>query len=105
MINMQKRRCALGYREIILKKNTILGPAGTRIRGHEFHYSNLLEPISQDKSIIRIYEVRNAGNSLLAPEGYTWNNTLAGYIHLHFGSCPDAAKHFVAEAQQHSVHA
>ncbi len=105
VVNMQKRRCALGYREIILKKNTLLGPAGTRIRGHEFHYSNLLEPISQDKSIILAYEVRNAGNSLLAPEGYTWNNTLAGYIHLHFGSCPDAARNFVAEAQQHSVHA
>ncbi|MEA3386450.1 MAG: cobyrinate a,c-diamide synthase [Thermodesulfobacteriota bacterium] len=104
MVNMQKRRCALGYRKIILKKDTILGPAGTKIRGHEFHYSNLLEPISQDKSIISVYEVRNAGNSLLAPEGYTWNNTLAGYIHLHFGSCPDAARNFVAEAQQHSVH-
>ncbi|PXF59691.1 MAG: cobyrinate a,c-diamide synthase [Deltaproteobacteria bacterium] len=103
MVNMQKRRCALGYRKIILKKDTILGPAGTKIRGHEFHYSNLLEPISQDKSIIRIYEVRNAGDNLLAPEGYTWNNTLAGYIHLHFGSCPDAAKNFVAEAQRHFV--
>jgi cobyrinic acid a,c-diamide synthase len=103
MVNMQKRRYALGYRKIILKKDTILGPAGTRIRGHEFHYSNLLEPMSHDKSIISVYEVRNAGNSLLAPEGYTWNNTLAGYIHLHFNSCPDAAKNFVAEARRHSV--
>ncbi|RKX61901.1 MAG: cobyrinate a,c-diamide synthase [Thermodesulfobacteriota bacterium] len=103
MVNIQKRRYALGYREIILKKDTILGPAGTKIRGHEFHYSNLVEPISQDKSILSVYEVRNAGNSLLAPEGYAWNNTLASYIHLHFGSCPDAAKNFVAEARWHFV--
>lgn len=104
-VNMQKRHCALGYRKIVLKKNTILGPTGTKIKGHEFHYSNLLEPILQDKSVILAYEVRNAGNSLLVPEGYTWNNTLAGYIHLHFGSCHDAAKNFVAEARQHFVHA
>jgi len=103
--NMQKRHCALGYREIILKKSTILGPADTKIRGHEFHYSNLLEPISHNKSIIRVYEVRNGSNSLLPSEGYSWNNTLASYIHLHFGSCPDAAKSFVSEARQHSVHA
>jgi cobyrinic acid a,c-diamide synthase len=38
---MLKRRKALGYVEVKLSRNCILGPAGSRIRGHEFHYSEI----------------------------------------------------------------
>ena len=32
---------SLGYREITLSQNTIIGKQGQTIRGHEFHYSAL----------------------------------------------------------------
>ena len=35
------RRRALGYREIKTAADSILGPAGTIARGHEFHYSEM----------------------------------------------------------------
>lgn len=38
-----KRRMNLGYRQALLLGPTPLGPAGARIRGHEFHYSQLVE--------------------------------------------------------------
>lgn len=38
-----KRRMNLGYRRALLLGPTPLGPAGTRIRGHEFHYSQVVE--------------------------------------------------------------
>jgi cobyrinic acid a,c-diamide synthase len=36
-----KRKLHLGYREARLINATCLGPAGTRLRGHEFHYASV----------------------------------------------------------------
>jgi cobyrinic acid a,c-diamide synthase len=39
-----ERRLHLGYRAATLLQDCPLGPAGTRLRGHEFHYATLVEP-------------------------------------------------------------
>ena len=39
-----ERRLHLGYRAAILLQDCPLGAAGTRLRGHEFHYATLIEP-------------------------------------------------------------
>lgn len=39
-----RRKLNLGYREATLQKGCLLGPAGSRLRGHEFHYASVLEP-------------------------------------------------------------
>jgi cobyrinic acid a,c-diamide synthase len=39
-----KRRMNLGYREARLKSGCVLGRAGDAVRGHEFHYSRVIEP-------------------------------------------------------------
>ena len=36
-----KRKLHLGYREARLTADGCLGPAGTRLRGHEFHYASI----------------------------------------------------------------
>ena len=38
------RRMTLGYRAATTLGATPLGPAGTRLRGHEFHYAQVVEP-------------------------------------------------------------
>ncbi len=38
------RRMTLGYREALLLATGPLGRAGTRLRGHEFHYATVLDP-------------------------------------------------------------
>ena len=35
-------RMTLGYREATLDADGALGPAGTRLRGHEFHYATIV---------------------------------------------------------------
>jgi len=35
------------------------------------------------------------------PEGFCLNNTLAGYMHLHLGSTPEAAAHLVELCRRH----
>ncbi|CCO22751.1 cobyrinate a,c-diamide synthase [Maridesulfovibrio hydrothermalis] len=90
--SMQSRFQALGYREIELSKDSVLGPAGTIVRGHEFHYSALEDmPDSPEK----LYLVSSKKN-IPKTEGFTVNgNTLGSYIHLHFASNPEVARNFV----------
>jgi len=89
---MLKQRKALGYREIRLRNDSILGKKGVIARGHEFHYSQVEE---LPDGIERLYQV-NKGQSDLGTEGYRYKNCLASYIHLHFGSNPGMAAAFVA---------
>lgn len=39
-----QRKMNLGYRQAETLENGVLGPAGTRVRGHEFHYARVIEP-------------------------------------------------------------
>ncbi len=88
---MLPRRKALGYREVTFTGDTPLGPAGTVVRGHEFHYSELELPAG----IERCYRLRRGDGSDAGVEGYRSRNVLGSYVHLHFGSNPQVAKAFV----------
>lgn len=84
---------ALGYREVTLDRDTIIGPKGTRIRGHEFHYS---EVIGNDQDVEQVYGLADRKGSGRRKEGFVVNQTLGSYVHLHFGSQPQCCRDFVA---------
>jgi cobyrinic acid a,c-diamide synthase len=46
-----RRELHLGYREARLLANSPIGPAGGRVRGHEFHYSTLT-PADNDEPLV-----------------------------------------------------
>lgn len=81
---MNNKRSSLGYREVSLNEDCILGAKNSIIRGHEFHYSHI-EPLDSKN----IYSVDRGGS------GYSYKNCLASYIHLHFASAPNIADNFV----------
>lgn len=89
---MFARLKALGYREITLKKDTLFGRAGQSIRGHEFHYSELINSTSGIDTVFRLTDKIGMQKP---PEGFLVNRTLGSYNHLHFGSQPQIAGHFV----------
>lgn len=91
--SLRERLASLGYREVTLKADTILGPAGSTARGHEFHYSEIVDP---DQAIATVYRVSGHGRTLRGDEGFRVKDTIGSWVHLHFGSAPGAAKHFVA---------
>jgi cobyrinic acid a,c-diamide synthase len=93
---MLTRRKALGYREIQSTQPSPLGPAGIVGRGHEFHYSELS---TTDSSVASAYAVTPRSGTAPSIEGYRIRQTLGSYIHLHFGSNPDMARHFVASCR------
>jgi cobyrinic acid a,c-diamide synthase len=89
---MYSRLKALGYREITLTKDTLIGPSGQTMRGHEFHYSELNEFKIKTDTVYRLTDRVGVDKP---PQGYYANRTLGSYTHLHFGSQPQIAVHFV----------
>jgi cobyrinic acid a,c-diamide synthase len=86
-VHMRSRFTALGYVTMVADEPAILGPPGTEVRGHEFHYSEL-EPLSPLPYATRLLRPDRAPK----PDGIQIGRLLAGYAHLHFGSNPDVAK-------------
>ncbi len=99
---MLPRRKALGYREIEMSADTILGPPGTCARGHEFHYSEL-ETAGTDTGIEWVYKVASRAGAMIAAEGYCHRQTLGSYVHLHFGSNPELPRAFVRRCRAYQL--
>ena len=91
---MHSRLKALGYRKITLTQDTVIGKQGMIIRGHEFHYSELASLLSE-REHVNVYQISDRSGLDKPPDGFSVRNTLGSYNHLHFGSQPDAAGHFV----------
>lgn len=85
---MKKMRASLGYREITLLEDSILGQQGIICRGHEFHYSTIEE-------ICDTTEIENIYSGTQESKGYRYKNCLGSYIHLHFGYNTGIATAFV----------
>ncbi len=94
---MLPRLKQLGYRNITLTADTLLGAAGNQIRGHEFHYSEIANTAPK---VATHYRVRDRRNGKEMTEGYQVHQTLGSYIHLHWGSHPEAAKTLVAACRK-----
>lgn len=90
---------ALGYREVTTQADTVLGPADTCARGHEFHYSSIQDDPGM-QSLLSIYSMTGRKGPIDTPEGFQVGNTLGSYVHMHFGSNPDMARNFVEECKQ-----
>ncbi len=81
-------RVRLGYLEVETLRPSAIGPAGRRLRGHEFHASDFPSP-PPDQAL---YRVLNQPGRL---EGRAVKNVVASYLHVHFVGCPEVAADFV----------
>jgi cobyrinic acid a,c-diamide synthase len=92
-ICMSETLQSLGYREVTLTKNSVIGAKGVQIRGHEFHYSS----IQTDKDVCdHVFEVTTRAGQDVQVAGYQKDLTLGSYLHVHFGSNPEVPRCFVA---------
>ncbi len=90
---LRDRPQALGYAEVATTAPTLLGPAGTSFRGHEFRYSELV-PGARAHDLA--YEVRGRPGDPPRREGHVRGNVLGSWVHAHWASSPAAAGAFVA---------
>jgi len=92
---MGKKLASLGYRELESCAESIFGPAGTRLRGHEFHYSALIEEPSGN-CLFSAKDLRGCARSAGSVRG----SVCGSYLHLHFNSNPEAARAFAERMAQ-----
>jgi len=88
---MTDRLQQFGYAEATFLHDTLLGPQGTTVRGHRFHYS-VYEPGGSPPACAYRITRHRTGESHL--EGFRHRNVLATYFHLHLGSQPQMANYF-----------
>ena len=88
----RERLVSLGYREVSTVIDTILGPAGTTFKGHEFHHSELEAPPPLQPA----YTMTGWRGS--GVEGWSRGRVLGSYVHAHFGSNPSLAPALVRAA-------
>lgn len=92
---MSRRLIALGYVEVTLTEDSLWGKQGDVVRGHEFHYSELIDDPCSGGQWKRVYELRAPLSGDVRTEGFQKGNILASYIHLYYSPKPAAIDWFV----------
>ena len=85
---MSKKLTALSYTSCLLLKDSLLGKEGTRIRGHEFHYS-FIDPETLPKDTKYVYQVEIGKGIYEQKDGIAVHNTVASYTHTHLACRED----------------
>ncbi|MBI3812461.1 MAG: cobyrinate a,c-diamide synthase [Nitrospirae bacterium] len=107
-VRMGKKLKALGYREVVAQRDTLLLCKGERARGHEFHYSEWVEDPSKGETLRprggrggvffeKPYHLFRGGESSeFREDGFSNDHLLASYVHLHFSSSPGIPQRWVS---------
>ena len=85
-------RLTLGYRSAVALSDSVLAPAGTRVRGHEFHRTRTAPGAGPSP----VWQWNAEG-----PEGFVAGphaNVHASYLHLNWAGSPGMAQRLVAAA-------
>ncbi|MER5961653.1 cobyrinate a,c-diamide synthase [Streptomyces sp. NPDC002057] len=81
-------RLTLGYRDAVAVSDSVLAPAGARMRGHEFHRT-VIEP---GAGAAAAWGLRQPERRV---EGFVRGGVHASYVHTHWAGAPEAAARFV----------
>lgn len=92
---MTDRRQALGYVEATARRDSILFPAGEKVRGHEFHWSEI-----DWREEYLAYDCVSSRSDGSHPDGYCDGNILASYLHINFSGNPAATRRFIESCRQ-----
>lgn len=76
-------RLTLGYRSAVADRDQLLGPAGTRVHGHEFH-----------RTVLTRLDPSASAWLLATPDGYADATLHASYLHVHWAGHPEVAQNF-----------
>eukprot|EP00891_Asterochloris_glomerata_P004700 jgi/Astpho2/4700/e_gw1.00067.403.1_t len=99
--SMSRRGGRTGYVEVEARQGCLF-PAGCKLRGHICHSSEILQV---GGFLLQTLQADGASEGRTVPEGYTCNNVLASYVHVHFASCPEAARALVERCRQVDIQA
>ncbi len=91
-IEMNEKPQGHGYCEAKVDEDNPYYKNGTVIKGHEFHYSKIIEHDAGIKSCLSVLRGTGCFNRR---EGLIYKNVFAGYLHVHASAAPGWAKGMV----------
>jgi len=86
-----------GYEVAVVDRDNPFFAAGTRLVGHEFHYSRLVSGSDREHSVLRVERGTGIGDGR---DGITNGRVFASYLHLHAGATPGWADGFLSLSAQ-----
>jgi len=86
-----------GYEVAVVDRDNPFFAAGTRLVGHEFHYSRLVSGSDREHSVLRVERGTGIGDSR---DGIMKGRVFASYLHLHAGATPGWADGFLSLSAQ-----
>ncbi|MDK2888579.1 cobyrinic acid a,c-diamide synthase [Desulfofundulus australicus DSM 11792] len=98
---MEDRPCGHGYEVVEVTGENPFFPAGSVIKGHEFHHSRL---VNVDRDVRFAYRVLRGSGIDGERDGVVYRNVLASYNHIHALATPRWAEALVERARQWRAH-
>ncbi len=96
---LEKRPRAHGYTIVEVINANPYFPEKTVLKGHEFHYSHLLD-IDRD-AVKMVFDVKRGKGIIDNMDGLCYKNVLATYTHLHAIGSPEWAEGIMIAARTH----
>lgn len=84
---LHKRPRGHGYTNIIVDTENLFFPVGTRLKGHEFHYSAVKEGMPE--TITTAFKLERGTGISHSRDGIIYKNVIATYTHLHALGSPE----------------
>ncbi len=94
------RLVRFGYIEAVTQRDSVLGPAGTVLRGHEFHHYDAAFNGADCRLMKPAAGIGGAAVETWSYEGiYLTDSLAAGFPHFYYRSYPEAAACFVSKCR------
>ncbi len=88
-----------GYTVVRVEEKNPFYEVGTEIKGHEFHYSNVLKCPEEKESLV--FSMKRGTGIKNKRDGAVYKNVLATYTHVHALGSPEWAEALVKKAREY----
>ena len=96
VFGLSKKPLGHGYTIVSVEKENPFFDKGIEFKGHEFHYSKVLEWRGEDKNLV--FTMKRGAGFINGKDGVCHQNVLATYTHIHSLGLPVWAKSMVEQA-------
>jgi cobyrinic acid a,c-diamide synthase len=99
VIRQERRPQGHGYEVGTVDRGNPFFEVGTRLKGHEFHYSHIVGGTDIERSALRLERGQGTGEGR---DGIVKNSIWASYLHLHATATPEWADGLIERALRFS---
>ncbi len=99
VFGFSKRPQGHGYTVVTVENENPYFNVGTEIRGHEFHYSKVIEWRGDDNSLV--FSMKKGSGIINNRDGLCYKNVLATYTHIHAMGTPFWAEAMIRNAKSY----